>query len=435
MRRPALACSISWAACLGFFIAGAVPTFAQGRKDPLWHSFYNLALRDAEKQDKIIMMYFSGSDWDPFTKELDKTVISTKYFRNYCKDRVILYRADFPKETKLTAKIKMTNRDLKDKYNVTIVPTFVFIDKNGRVLGRAYFDEARLRKEEPKGTPRAFVSYIRNLVLNRPTMMGIKAHKSLTAGRLDALRSELPMFVIITHPKSQTQATSAQRLLNDPGFINFVNSTMVAVALNPPDEDDNSTEARSFRAFQARYKIPKITPQVVMFDVRKREVIFRKAAFTKTKTSSVIAQIEKSLPKIDYTPGSWIEDFQKAKAIGAQTRRTILLSFQSDDQFSKKLIDEIYNSEYFKSYARQHLVLVKLDYSQSAMAKQSETLQTQNKSLADVYTIRGYPMMIFLNSSGRHIASSKYQKGGAQEFLVQVQAIRKADLKRKSLWE
>ncbi len=403
-------------------------------KDPLWHSFYNLALREAEKTDKVIMLYFSGSDWDPYSKLLDKSVISTSYFRNFAKGRLILYRADFPKETKQTGKIKITNRELSEKYTVDLFPTFIFIDKTGRVLGRAYFDEAKLRKEEPKGKPRAFVGYIRKLVTERPTFIAIKGHKTIPKGRLAAYRSGLPMFVVITHPKSKTQALSAARLLNDPGFINFVNSTMVAVVLHPPEEGDNSVEARSFHAFRARNNIPNLTPQLIMYDVRKREVIYRKAAFTGAKTSSVIAQIKKALPKIAFEKGVWIEDYQKAKAISTQTNRTIMLSFQSDDQFSNKLIKEIYESEYFISFARDNLVLVKLDYAKSSMGKQSEALLEQNKNLADVYRIRGYPLMVFINAMGKQIANAKYQKGGAQEFLSQLRAIRKADLKRQKSW-
>jgi thioredoxin-related protein len=420
------------AVCIGFLSGG--PSDAQAAKDPLWQSFYNLALREAEKTDKVIMLYFSGSDWDPYSKLLDKSVIGTKYFRSFAKDKLIMYRADFPKETKQTAKIKLTNRDLSEKYTVDLFPTFIFIDKTGRVLGRAYFDEAKLRKEEPKGIPRTFVGYIRNLVTERPTFIAIKGHKTIPKGRLAALRKGLPMFVVITHPKSKTQALAASRLLNDPGFINFVNSTMVPVVLNPPEEDDNSVEARSFRAFQARNKLPTITPQLVMYDVRKRKVIFRKAAFTGAKTSSVIAQIKKALPKIDFEKGVWMEDYQKAKAIANQTSRTIMLSFQSDDQFSNKLIKEIYESEYFISFARDNLVLVKLDYAKGSMGKQSEALLEQNKNLADVYRIKGYPMMIFINAMGKQIAKAKYQKGGAQEFLTQLRVIRKADLKRQKSW-
>ena len=59
-------------------------------------------------------------------------------------------------------------------------------------------------------------------------------------------------------------------------------------------------------------------------------------------------------------------------------------------------------------------------------------MQAQNKTLAEMYAIRGYPMVILLNPLGQKIGDAKYLKGGPAPFIKQMDAAIKADEDRRA---
>jgi protein disulfide-isomerase len=330
------------------------------------------------------------------------------------------------KQSSLT---KKRNNELKDKYNVTLFPTFVFVDHTGRVLSRAFYDDAKLREKEKKGSPMAWMSYIDKVGDMKPEGTQLKLLNGLPEGRKAALRHELPLLMVVSDPRSPSQKERTDRFLNDPGVIRFVNSTMKVTHIVPTDRSDRSIEGRSFRAFKVQHNLPNSSPQIVIYDVVKDKIVYRAGSFAGGRVKSVLMQIEKALPKIPYN-GEWIEDYQKGKAIAAQTKRTIVLSFIGSDwdPYSQQLQREIYDVKEFQDYAKDNLVLVKFDYPKKKA--QSEEIKQQNKQLADIYSIRGYPTVVILNAGGQLIAKAGYQKGGPKPFLAEVKAVRRKDLAR-----
>ena len=53
--------------------------------------------------------------------------------------------------------------------------------------------------------------------------------------------------------------------------------------------------------------------------------------------------------------------------------------------------------------------------------------------MATRYGVRGYPTVILLNDGGQVIGNAKYQKGGPQPFLREVDDLRKKDYERRTL--
>jgi thioredoxin-related protein len=102
-----------------------------------WQGDFNSATTQAAKEDKLILVNFSGSDWCIPCIRLRKEVLESPVFEDYAKDHLVLVRADFPRQKKnqLDAAQVKRNEALADKYNPDgVFPFTLLLDKNGRVL-------------------------------------------------------------------------------------------------------------------------------------------------------------------------------------------------------------------------------------------------------------------------------------------------------------
>ena len=103
-----------------------------------WKSNFEEAKAEAIKQEKNILLVFSGSDWCAPCIKLDKNIWQSEEFKKYSDQNYILYKADFPKKkaNQLSDTLKNQNNVLAEKYNQNgNYPLVVLLDKNGKVLG------------------------------------------------------------------------------------------------------------------------------------------------------------------------------------------------------------------------------------------------------------------------------------------------------------
>jgi thioredoxin-related protein len=102
-----------------------------------WHGDFKNAEDLATKENKLILVNFSGSDWCIPCIRLRKEILESSVFEDYAKDHLVLVRADFPRQKKNqpdAAQVKR-NEALADKYNPDgAFPLTLLIDKDGKVL-------------------------------------------------------------------------------------------------------------------------------------------------------------------------------------------------------------------------------------------------------------------------------------------------------------
>jgi thioredoxin-related protein len=104
-----------------------------------WKTNFEVTKTEAAKQNKNILLVFSGSDWCGPCIKLDRDIWKSSEFMDYAKSNLILERADFPKkkQNQLSPEIKKLNQNLAEKYNKDgMFPLVVVLDKNGKVLGK-----------------------------------------------------------------------------------------------------------------------------------------------------------------------------------------------------------------------------------------------------------------------------------------------------------
>lgn len=103
----------------------------------VWMGNFNQAETEAKNAHKLILINFSGSDWCGPCIRLRKEILESAEFSNYAKEKLVLVRADFPRQKKnqLPKEQVKLNEALAEKYNMDgKFPFTLLVDENGKVL-------------------------------------------------------------------------------------------------------------------------------------------------------------------------------------------------------------------------------------------------------------------------------------------------------------
>jgi thioredoxin-related protein len=101
-----------------------------------WVNDYNLAQEIAERENKRMLIYFTGSDWCHPCKLLSTDLFETERFNTLASKSFVLYEADFPRHQNTISKSRSKmNRRLLNRYDVNTFPTLVIVSARGKKLG------------------------------------------------------------------------------------------------------------------------------------------------------------------------------------------------------------------------------------------------------------------------------------------------------------
>jgi protein disulfide-isomerase len=125
--------------------------------------------------------------------------------------------------------------------------------------------------------------------------------------------------------------------------------------------------------------------------------------------------------------GGWDDDYEKAIARAKTEKKLVLLDFTGSDWcgWCIKLEKEVFSKPEFKTYAKENLVLVEVDFPQGK--RQSAKLKAQNEKLQKEFGIQGYPTLIVLNSEGKKVAQLGYEEGGPNPFVAKLKELQKSE--------
>lgn len=107
-----------------------------------WKYNFDEAKELAKKENKDIVLIFSGSDWCAPCIRLDKNIWQSEAFQNEAASQWILVKANFPRKkgNQLSEAQTEHNRNLAEKYNIEgNFPLVVLLDNTGKVLGKMGF--------------------------------------------------------------------------------------------------------------------------------------------------------------------------------------------------------------------------------------------------------------------------------------------------------
>ena len=100
-----------------------------------WVATYKEALKKSKKENKPVLMYFTGSDWCGPCKILDKDLFHTEKFKALADKDLVLLEVDIPRRTDIISADKMNeNLYLQRKYKVRAFPTLMMVNHRGKKI-------------------------------------------------------------------------------------------------------------------------------------------------------------------------------------------------------------------------------------------------------------------------------------------------------------
>jgi protein disulfide-isomerase len=106
------------------------------RAELTWLTDLDEAKKVAMKENKKLLVDFTGSDWCGYCIKLHKEVFDTPEFEKFAKDYVLV-ELDFPRRKEQPAAEKAKNQAAQKKYGVNGFPTVIIMNTSGKVLNRA----------------------------------------------------------------------------------------------------------------------------------------------------------------------------------------------------------------------------------------------------------------------------------------------------------
>lgn len=119
---------------LSIFCAVAAVATSAFAKESLWMTDFEAALTRAEKENKPILMNFTGSDFCPPCIMLSKEVFDTPEFKEYAKKNLILMEIDFPKTKPQPYSLKQQNAELARALGVQGFPSIYLVNSKLEIM-------------------------------------------------------------------------------------------------------------------------------------------------------------------------------------------------------------------------------------------------------------------------------------------------------------
>ncbi len=113
--------------------------FLSSSQELEWISDFGAAKKQANQEEKLIFMRFTGSDWCANCIRIDTTLLEKPTFKDFARDQFIFLYLDFPskKENALSEAQVKHNQKLLEKYNpAKAFPAILVLDPKGRLLGQ-----------------------------------------------------------------------------------------------------------------------------------------------------------------------------------------------------------------------------------------------------------------------------------------------------------
>ena len=95
-----------------------------------WLESYDEAVEKAQKENKPMLMLFTGSDWCPWCMKLEGEVLNTEDFATEVSDKFVFLFLDFPRHKSLPVEQLEQNHRLKKEYSIRSFPTIALLDED-----------------------------------------------------------------------------------------------------------------------------------------------------------------------------------------------------------------------------------------------------------------------------------------------------------------
>ena len=120
----------------------------------------------------------------------------------------------------------------------------------------------------------------------------------------------------------------------------------------------------------------------------------------------------------------WMTDYMLAKNKAKVENKHILIFFSGSDwsRPSIELSRDVFEQEAFKSFAKENLILLRLDFPKHKKNLLNVEQAKHNKTLAEKFNNQGhFPLVLVIDKNENVLLRTEYKKDGASGFLAHVE--------------
>ena len=233
------------------------------RAEVTWLTDLDAAKAKGVKENKPVLVDFTGSDWCPPCIQLHKVVFESAEFAAVA-SKYVLVELDYPRKTPQAPELKAKNAELSKQFGISGFPTVLLIDaKSGEVFGKTvgfggqtakeYLDKLASFKNTPEG--KAALEQEQKSTADRSAksrILGQKIDAAIKGKDFKAAEAALDeMFADVAGPRKAVLPFNKARVLImiDPTAkeqaLKYIDE---AIALTAGDE----TLGKPFKAFREK---------------------------------------------------------------------------------------------------------------------------------------------------------------------------------------
>ncbi|UCH66957.1 MAG: thioredoxin family protein [Ignavibacterium sp.] len=96
-----------------------------------WTTNLEQAIESAKKENKAVLVNFTGSDWCKWCFKLRDEVFVQSDFEEYADENLVLVVIDFPRSKTQSNETRMYNQKIAQQFGIQGFPTIVLFNKEG----------------------------------------------------------------------------------------------------------------------------------------------------------------------------------------------------------------------------------------------------------------------------------------------------------------
>lgn len=116
-------------------LCSVVATALVAAEETVWLSDLPAALVQAGREEKHVLVDFTGSDWCSACISLRRNILDAKPFMQWAGKRFVLVEVDIPQKPILPAGLLEKNKAVAEAYGVAAFPTIMVLNARGQVTG------------------------------------------------------------------------------------------------------------------------------------------------------------------------------------------------------------------------------------------------------------------------------------------------------------
>lgn len=380
-----------------------------------WTTNFTQALKASQKTGKPLLVNFTGSDWCGWCIRLKAEVFDKPEFKRWAAENVILVELDYPQRKQLPAALKAQNEKLREHYQIRGYPTILILNGEGEVIGRTGYNE---------GGPKVWIESVQPIV-DAAKPQPAETTTDLAAAREDAAQSGKALMVILETRPTEANARRLDALLKDSKFKELAQLHLNIVHLQKAGEQ--TAPADQIAAAESLLDTLKAAPgplRTAIIDPTQDEPKLLLSAAEILPASTIVSRLKDKLPTRQYR-GAWISDFEEGKALAAQLDRPLLVNFTGSSWCPPCIAmnRSVFSSDAFKAYAKENLVLVKLDFPSPRSKDPLTPEQMANMKLVQQYKVRGLPTMVIFDAKNKEIGRTGFTPDGPDAYIASLKKI------------